>query len=80
METILPNLDRKYLVRIEISENLHTRREVALALVFVNSGNYRSIRKLNFAEIQTRIFLQLESAIGLSLATGGPDVVCDLHT
>ena len=50
MKTILPNLDRKYLVRLEISENLDTRREVALVLVFVNSGKSRSIRKLKFPE------------------------------
>ena len=68
MGTIPPNLDRKYLVRLEISENLDTPREVVLVLVFVNSGKCRSIRNLNFPEIQTRIFLQMESAIGLSLA------------
>ena len=68
MGTIPTNLDRKYLVRLEISENLDTPREVVLVLVFVNSGKCRSIRKLNFPEIQTRIFLQMESAIGLSLA------------
>ena len=68
MGTIPPNLDRKYPVRLEISENLDTRREVVLVLVFVNSGKCRSIRKLNFPEIQTRIFLQMETAIGLSLA------------
>ena len=65
---IPPNLDRKYLVRLEISENLDTPREVALVLVFVNSEKCRSIRKLKFPEIQTKIFLQMESAIGLSLA------------
>ena len=71
MGNIPPNLDRKYLVRLEISENLDTPREVVLVLMFVNSGKCRSIRKLkslNFPEIQTRIFLQMESAIGLSLA------------
>ena len=70
MGTIPPNLDRKYPVRLEISETLDTRREleVVLVLVFVNSGKCRSIRKLNFPEIQTRIFLQMESTIGLSLA------------
>ena len=68
MGTIPPNLDRKYPARLEISENLDTPREVVLVLVFVNSGKCRSIRKLNFPEIQTRIFLQMESAIGLSLA------------
>ena len=68
MGTIPPNLVRKYLVRLEISENLDTPREVVLVLVFVNSGKCRSIRNLNFPEIQTRIFLQMESAIGLSLA------------
>ena len=39
MGTIPPNLDRKYPVRLEISENLDTPREVVLVLVFVNSGN-----------------------------------------
>ena len=68
MGTIPPNLVRKYLVRLEISENLDTPREVVLVLVFVNSGKCRSIRNLNFPEIQTRIFLHMESAIGLSLA------------
>ena len=66
--TIPPNLGRKYLVRLEISENLDTTREVALVLVFVNSGKCRSIRKLKFPVIQTKIFLQMESPIGLSLA------------
>ena len=68
MGTIPPNLDRNNPVRLEISENLDTSREVVLVLVFVISGKCRSIRKLNFPEIQTRIFLQMESAIGLSLA------------
>ena len=63
MGTIPPNLVRKYLVRLEISENLDTPREVVLVLVFVNSGKCRSIRKLKFPEIQTKIFLQMESAI-----------------
>ena len=55
-------------MRLEISENLDTRREVALVLVFINSGKCRFIRKLKFPEIQTKIFLQMENAIGLSLA------------
>ena len=64
--TIPPNLDR--VVRLEISENLDTPREVVLVLVFVISGKCCSIRKLKFPQIQTKIFLQMESAIGLSLA------------
>ena len=36
--------------------------------MFVNSGKCRSIRKLKIREIHTKIFLQMESAIGLSLA------------
>ena len=65
MGNIPPNLDQKYLVRLEISKNLDTPRKVVLVLVFVNSGKCCSIRKLkslNFLEIQTRIFLQMESA------------------
>ena len=42
---------------------------VVVVLVFVNSGKCRSISNLKFPEIQTRIFLQMESAIGLSLAS-----------
>ena len=61
-------LDRKYLVRLEYSENLDTPREAALVLVFANLRKCRSIRKLKLPEIQTKIFLQMESAIGLSLA------------
>ena len=49
-----PNLDRKFLVRHEISENLDIPCEVDL--MFVNSGKCCSIRKLKFLEIQPRIF------------------------
>ena len=63
---IAPNLEWKFLVRPEISENLDTPRQVALVLA--NSLKCCSIRKLKFPEIETRIFLQMESVIGISFA------------
>ena len=66
--TIPPKLNRKFLVRLEIVENLDTPREVVL--VFVNSGRCCSIRELTgFKKFKPDFFSKWKVPMhGLSLA------------